>query len=399
MAVNSSEELVEYICNKCFLSLWSYPNPIGKNGKELCDVLVVCDPHVIVISVKEVVFQKDKEFEVAAARWERKAIDSSVGQLDGALRWLEDATNVIDKNGLQGIPLPTRERRKTHALAIALGSKDSLPVSSGLMGRGFVHVLTEDALRFSLRELDTVTDFTNFLTAVEELTAQGSRLLVQGSHADLTAFYLSNGKAFPKNQNAIVVTSGFWDHYSKRPERLRKLEEDKISYVWDRLVEMLIQDVTVMQHLSGTELLMPELALRVMARESRFSRRSLAECFTDFYEKAKAGEISARRFLAESGHVYMFLFRRHSEDRMSLVPELEGRTFLARGFHPEAKGAVGILIEHNIPDRTESFILYLIDDPDWSDKDQADWEAIRKETGAWENPVITEKTYQEFPLD
>ena len=52
-AVNDSEQFVYDICLKSFLSLWSYINPQGKTpGKELCDVLVVCAPHIIVISVK-----------------------------------------------------------------------------------------------------------------------------------------------------------------------------------------------------------------------------------------------------------------------------------------------------------------------------------------------------------
>jgi hypothetical protein len=46
-AVNDSEQFVYDICSKSFLSLWSYINPQGKTpGKELCDVLVVCNPHV-----------------------------------------------------------------------------------------------------------------------------------------------------------------------------------------------------------------------------------------------------------------------------------------------------------------------------------------------------------------
>ena len=51
---NESEQLVYDICKKSFLSLWSYANPLGKNLKELCDVLIVCDPDIIIISVKDI---------------------------------------------------------------------------------------------------------------------------------------------------------------------------------------------------------------------------------------------------------------------------------------------------------------------------------------------------------
>ncbi len=57
--VNASEKFVYDVCKKSFLSLWGYPNPQGKNpSQELCDVLIVCEPHVIVLSVKEISFDK-----------------------------------------------------------------------------------------------------------------------------------------------------------------------------------------------------------------------------------------------------------------------------------------------------------------------------------------------------
>jgi len=46
--MNKSEEFVSKLCEKTFLSLWCYRNPQGKDkGKELCDILVVCDPDKI----------------------------------------------------------------------------------------------------------------------------------------------------------------------------------------------------------------------------------------------------------------------------------------------------------------------------------------------------------------
>ncbi|MFC1761417.1 NERD domain-containing protein, partial [Planctomycetota bacterium] len=54
-AVNNSEQFVYEVCQTTFLSLWSYVNPQGRApGKELCDILIVCDSNIIVISVKDV---------------------------------------------------------------------------------------------------------------------------------------------------------------------------------------------------------------------------------------------------------------------------------------------------------------------------------------------------------
>jgi hypothetical protein len=51
--MNEAELLVYRLCRKSFLSLWSYMNPRQKpSGKELCDVIVVCQPDILIVSVK-----------------------------------------------------------------------------------------------------------------------------------------------------------------------------------------------------------------------------------------------------------------------------------------------------------------------------------------------------------
>jgi hypothetical protein len=52
-ALTPSEEFVTRLCQQSFLRLWTHPIPIGKNGKELCDCLVVCGAHILIVSVKE----------------------------------------------------------------------------------------------------------------------------------------------------------------------------------------------------------------------------------------------------------------------------------------------------------------------------------------------------------
>ena len=51
--VNDSERFVNALCEKAFLKLWTYPSPFGKNNKELCDCLIVCETNIIIISVKD----------------------------------------------------------------------------------------------------------------------------------------------------------------------------------------------------------------------------------------------------------------------------------------------------------------------------------------------------------
>ena len=80
---------------QAFLNLWSYPNLFydkkknGKgDGKELCDMLVVCGDDVIIFSDKHIKYQSDKPPQIAWPRFFRKAIMESVVQINGANNWM-----------------------------------------------------------------------------------------------------------------------------------------------------------------------------------------------------------------------------------------------------------------------------------------------------------------------
>ena len=64
------------------MSLWAYRNPKQRPlGKELCDVLVVCEPDVLIFSVKDIAVKDAPEPVVAAKRWLRKAVEASCKQI------------------------------------------------------------------------------------------------------------------------------------------------------------------------------------------------------------------------------------------------------------------------------------------------------------------------------
>ena len=57
--ITDSERYLKNLCDHTFLSLWSYPNAYRDqkgsskgDGKELCDLLVVFENHVIIFSDK-----------------------------------------------------------------------------------------------------------------------------------------------------------------------------------------------------------------------------------------------------------------------------------------------------------------------------------------------------------
>lgn len=172
--VNSSEQFVYGVCQRSFLSLWSYINPQGKApNKELCDILVVCDPHVIVISVKDVELKKTGDVEINSDRWQRKAIEESRKQISGAIRWLDTAVEVIAKDGEKGLPLPPKKGRIYHRIAIAFGGRREIPiVTYSSENDSFVHIFDERSFYLLLRHLDTISDFIQYLSSKEKMPIQ-----------------------------------------------------------------------------------------------------------------------------------------------------------------------------------------------------------------------------------
>ena len=70
----------------------------------------------------------------------------------------------------EGLPLPPKDRRLYHRIAVAFGGKRHVPVDISrevLLTAFMTHVVDEVAFRTLLRHLDTITDFTKYLTDKE----------------------------------------------------------------------------------------------------------------------------------------------------------------------------------------------------------------------------------------
>ena len=92
--LNAAERFIFQLCRSSFLRLWSYANPQGKDpGKELCDVLVVCPPDVIIFSVKDVALKHGSRPEIGWSRWRKKAVEDSAKQIYGAERHISPWQN------------------------------------------------------------------------------------------------------------------------------------------------------------------------------------------------------------------------------------------------------------------------------------------------------------------
>lgn len=399
-AVNDSEQFVYRICSKSFLSLWTYINPQGKSpSKELCDVLVVCNPHVIVISVKDIQF-KDTKDNVGWERWQRKAIEDSKKQIKGAIRWLDQSEYVVQKDGSQGLKLPLTTERRYHRIAVAFGGQREIPIISPAENDEFFHVLDEQSFSLLLRHLDTISDFVNYLIDKEKFLSNSS-IIINGGEENLLAIYLHNGRQFPSEIDMMILENDLWEGISKKPEFKEKLKRDESSYVWDRLIEVLCQGGFDGEDWFGPDMSESELAIRVLAKENRFSRRVLGEAFKDFLELSEMRQVSSRCVLM-SGVGYVFFAYDSDSTLEERKRELLARCFASLCHFHQCFTVIGIGV--NVPGQqprdgySSDLVLLQARNNQWSEEDLRRSQFCRDELGFFKNPNKTHVHKDEYPV-
>uniref|UniRef100_UPI003F9E40C0 hypothetical protein n=1 Tax=Rhodoblastus sp. TaxID=1962975 RepID=UPI003F9E40C0 len=287
------------------------------------------------------------EINLAWSRWYRRAITKSVAQLRGAERWITKFPDLIflDPHCTQKFPidLPPADRRRFHAIVVATGATEAvrtfcnddsgtflvsgwlkgdmhvnsegehyLPFSFGDVDPEghFVHVFDPTALDVIMRELDTVTDFAEYLKKRAEFMRSGRFSFATGEE-DLLGIYLQNmgekethdflPASLPQelDDRRIQIVTGEYNAFIASPRYQLRKNANEPSYVWDWLIEHISDSV-----LAGTavrilgedpEPAMAERALRLMAIENRVYRRILGEAFRDTLLKAQ--EQKAQRFV------------------------------------------------------------------------------------------------------
>ena len=361
--ITKSEKYLLFLAERSFLKLWSYPNLYKQPGKELCDLLVVCDEHILVFSDKTVAWPEKEDWKVAWSRWYKKAIRKSADQVKGAVRWLENYPNKIYLNAActERFPLalPPREKRKITGIVVALGAEeacinflgkgsgsflvkpeirgnDHINMQSAIFAIGdinpddeFIHVFNDVTLTILMEELDTITDFTEYLNKKEKFLRSGHLTSAPGEE-ELLALYLmhineNQEHYFPIpggekiTENCLVVPdSRFYDQLRSHPSYLKKTHANIESYKWDNLIKVLtepIMNATAFSQ-SGIDysLAEHEKAVRHMALECRLNRRILGKMITEAIEKGQNEPCFSRAIIPmpkdqkrKTGYVFLML--------------------------------------------------------------------------------------------
>ena len=192
----------------------------------------------------------------------------------------------------------------------------------------FVHIFDEVTLDIVLRELDTIDDFVRYLRAKVAFLRSGHVGLIV-SEEDLLAYYLLNEQSLPIPSNLgdqQIGIKGTWDFIIRSPRYAAKKAADKISYLWDDLIERVTQACLAqgLDPIGETDIGSTERGLRLMARESRLARRALAASLARFMRDSNGQDVvgyNTARLLDRPDEAYVFA----THSRWPNATELEYR--------------------------------------------------------------------------
>lgn len=322
-------------CSNTFMDLWYYGNVYtdegfkegGQSTKEFADAVVVFENNILIFSDKACSFGPETgdldESKPNWRRWYSRAVLSSIKQLAGAISWLRRYPNRLYLDSTCNTPFPDKinlEDARIYLIATArTKSNRSLPQKILLdtsenfeefsFGKhftdkkDFVHVFEASDFEIIFKELDTVSDFIDYLEWRERLIF-GSKVIHAKSELCLLAAYLT------EDYHPEIFDHDYEDlaNNSKYNEKTKK---DKNSYAWDNIIKYSIQKSYAMgsyKHLNNDYVKnLYKLILQIMAKENRSRRRSIS-CLLSYVFNGYRNKFVYLTFKATADNVqYIFV--------------------------------------------------------------------------------------------
>lgn len=408
----NEERFLNSLARVSFLRFWSWPSLYrdqgdsnkGGDGKELCDLTVVFGDSVIFFSDKKIKFNLDKDEGVAWARWYRKAIVSSLDQINGALRWFEKYPDRVftDKECNEVIPidLNAHNAKKFYSVVVTHGIESeikkykreaSFSFSSERLhtktvpplyevgvidSKIFTHVFNEFTIESVLSEFNTAKDFINYLNFREKILTINERFYVK-SETDMIQVYFENisddkleklDKTLSK-LNGYAIDKGGLTQLHNNQYYISRKESDAVSYFWDHFIESfshhVLEGTTERKNWEGPRHIEPYL--RKMASADRFERRLLSNSFLDFYYKVLPGQRGTRVYFNQDKPELAYLFfalpyvdgestnETYREVRLKM---LEHYCLIKKLLHPNINELVGFAFKTRNSDRPLSSMFF-----------------------------------------
>lgn len=379
-----AEKFVHDLAFKTFLVDWCYPNPCLPDRKELCDLLVVFDDIAIIWQIKDLKLDENRKYS-------ETKVAQNIRQLSGARRQLFDLKTSIElENPRRGKEIfnPTTIKQ-IYLISVLLGEGEEVFSFVEQIKKYTVHVFTRTFTQIALNELDTISDFSNYLRKKENLLSKNKRLIISGGEEELLSIYLKNNRSFDALDEAtdVFLDQGIWEKFRKSNGYQTKKREDNLSYSWDHIINI-IHDTS-----PGYEVVARELA-----RPNRFERRVLGKTLYEAYVLAVEDKEHNvfRRCFSQRGVTYCFLFCDETWPREYRKKMLHWTCYIARGTIRENKKVIGIATEKKDNPKC-SYDFALLDMPVWGEQNQKEMEEMQRKTGILLNPTIKIENEDEYP--
>jgi hypothetical protein len=431
------------------MDYWTVLNPHHRSGNqklELCDALVVCGDYVLVFQHKQINLSFDENPSKKWERWTRKAIDGALAQLKGSRKKLSEVNLEIYLdpacNQKLHLELPNVNNRKVFYIAVVGDNKNAAQqlfgqnsdtfivlsdttdqkLSSSINAIGHlpqhfdsienIHIFEERGLNLLLDELDTITDFCDYLAKRKRFFIE-FKSVIAASEAELLWLYFRSygsemGTAFAvgAKENAydrVFLEEGSWSEFSNLEMWRQKKKDDVTSYLWDRLLARFTTNYLNNRgkHFRPSGKEKNEGGFRFMAIESRLSRRDLSVRLFDAFEKCPENSIFKTVIfpsdqVGSSNVTYIFLqvpfihidsYDRYRHLRSQLLLE---HMLAAKIRLPVGSNIVGVAFEppkHNNSGRT-SEDMFMVDEDYWTVENLAEARRSSEETGYFKNSKL-----------
>ena len=421
--VTDTEKLLASFCDRSFLKLWSYPNPINEERKELCDILAVFENHVFIFFDRNNLQLEDasKDIILNWKRWKRKVIDSQVRTANGVERYIRNNRKIfldveltvplpikIDVNsvvihkiivahGAQEACLRHSDENTSGSLGIIYSdnSKDSIdnPFMVNINKNDPVHIFDSHNLPIIFDELNTLYDFKSYLEAKLDAINFFDVLVYCGEEDLLANYFLNYDEEAKKHYiakkqdgiNGLLVEEGAWKDFICRDVYKAKKTADEESYFWDELIQMTCSNALGGTVLGNANIFNGPNAIYEMAKEPRFMRRELSKAMIDAINKFPEAPGNMRHVLFMpsfyKGKGYVFLQLKidkitdyENDYRPRRRKLLDIACGAAKNKFKEFHTIVGIAIDAPKFSKRNSEDFIFMDCSKWSDKEKAYYE-------------------------
>ncbi|MBJ8496360.1 hypothetical protein MID07_07210 [Acinetobacter seifertii] len=459
---NESEKLLAKLGDKAFLSLWSFANVYTDEGlkidekgqrkgqgEELCDLLVVFGNHVLIFSDKgQIEYRPTDDIKVGWRRWVERAFLKSAYSTYKAEKWIKQMPHRIflDKECTEKFPIaiPDKDVIRVHRIAVTRGITEhskkyyedksgTLLIRPDIIGKdhldnpfmigtadskkGYVHFFDEESIDKVFEELDTIKDFTDYLSQKEELINSGMLLVAPGED-ELLGYYLSSREneeyisapkfIIPKERKdeILVVQPGFYEGHKKTKEYKLLKEIGRVSYFWDRCIELMGGAAfTGKWHETNGKNYDEEITvLKYMASESRMARATLSDAFLDIRRKPfPSSEVHPRVRVCgsptnpEIGYVWLVMklsdmqkdYTEYREHRKAMITSY---CMACKDAFPQFETIVGIAVDA-VNNKGASEELIYVHTNEWTEEEFQHAKFLREELGFLKNTKMTSIKY------